>query len=299
MLRTTFVLILLSTVSLAMAKTERTFYTPARIAQAQENLQRFEWARNELQRIMEDSVSTAPLGGDYVGAARMVEKSDDELFAMMPSITIPRKWDSFGWSTCPVHGAEIRQDNGFYPWIVDVEQHPYKVQCPIGHEFYPSNDFAAGDLASGDYPDDGHGYVQDGQRYLFINYFTNFQYLTYVIPTIRSLSLAYLLTGEQRYGHKAAVLLSAVANQWPGPKYNSEYCYAKPYGQLSGAVVDHIWEPIKLVSLALSYDALYPIFAEDPELLAYLRAQGLPAGSGRGPGLHRGTSVPAGHAGDH
>ena len=30
-------------------------------------------------------------------------------------------------------------------------------RCPVGNEEYPSNDFASGDMTSGDFPDDGIG----------------------------------------------------------------------------------------------------------------------------------------------
>ena len=44
---------------------------------------------------------------------------------------------------CPVHGKEIfRVGGGFYPWKYSAGK-PWKVQCPVGGEYYPTNDFGA------------------------------------------------------------------------------------------------------------------------------------------------------------
>ena len=151
---------LLGMVSCCMASGDRTYFTPERIANAKRNVELCAWAQAELQSIMEawpTGESRDYTGAKYVGAARMVQKTDDEIFALVPAITIPRKWSVDPTATCPVHGTAIRARSGFYPWLVDFEQHPYRVKCPVGGELYPSNDFAAGDMTSGDYPDDGSG----------------------------------------------------------------------------------------------------------------------------------------------
>lgn len=173
----------------------------------------------------------------------------------------------------------IKRYSAFYPWRLNFEKHPYKVICPLGGEMYPSNDFAAGDLTSGPYPDDGKGCVVDGKRYQFISYWTHVAYLAWVRPTICSLAEAYLLTDDPRYAHKAAILLAALANQFPGPRYHSDECHGGKYGPRSGGVTDYIWECIALPRLALAYDAIWPVYERDPELLALLKSKGLPAGS--------------------
>jgi hypothetical protein len=267
-------------VSTASAKQGRTYYTAERIAAAKANLASCEWAKKQFQQIMEQPPPDREYHMEgYVGATRQVKLSDEQIFAMMPPISIPRKWAVDPTSTCPVHGTEIKRYSAFYPWRLDFEKHPYKLICPVGGEMYPSNDFAAGDLTSGPYPDDGKGCVLNGKRYQFINYWTHVCYLAWVRPTICSLAEAYLLTDEARYAHKAAVLLAALSDQFPGPKYHSEECYGGKYGRRSGGVTDYIWECIALPKLALAYDAIYPIYEQDPELLAFLKTRGLPGGS--------------------
>ncbi len=279
MIRAALICLIAGMVTPAMAKTGRTYHSPERIAAAKANIERYEWAKKELAAIMETAPPGDTMGSGetrYIGARRMVNKSDDQLFAMMPPITIPRNWSVDPTSTCPAHGTQIRARSGYYPWLVDFENHPYKVICPVGREMYPSNDFAAGDLTSGDYPDDGSGCEIDGKRYEFVMYYTHRSYLQWVIPTARSLSEAYVLTGDPRYAQKCAILLAAVAAQFPGPKYHSDLCYDGPYGRRSGAVTDYIWECGTIVPLATAYDSIFPAL-DDPDLLAFLRAKGLPA----------------------
>ena len=268
------VTLLVGTVGFAMAKTGRTYYTPERIAAAKQNIESYEWAQTQLETILEaDFRQHQMLGEPYTGANRFVDKSDDALFDMVPPITIPRKREA-STTLCPEHGADIRRYSGYNPWLLDFENHPYKVICPIGREVYPSNDFAAGDMTSGDFPDDGDGCMVGEERYQFIRYYAHAAYNNWITPGIHAMAMAYMLTDDARYGHKAAVLLAALAEQYPGPHFNSEYCYDGPYGYRSGMVTDYIWENIKLVDLARAYDAIWPIYDEDPQLLEYLRQRG-------------------------
>jgi hypothetical protein len=264
------------------AKEGRTYYTAERIQAAQDNIATYEWAQKKYDEIM----NAPPLeqgygnvgGESFVGATRQVQLSDEQIFAMMPPISIPRDWFDFkATNTCPKHGTDIKRTDGYYPWRVDFANHPYKLICPVGGEMYPSNDFAAGELAGGDYPDDGNGCVMAGETYQFIRYWVHLCYLCWVRPTIDALAEAYLLTGDVRYGHKAAVLLAAVANQYPGPSYHSNECHNGAYGKKSGAITYHTWECLTIPRLALAYDAIWPVYEQSPELLEFLQSKGLPA----------------------
>ena len=268
-------ILLLGALTPAMAKTERTYFTPDRVAAAKHNIEHYEWAQAELETILEaEPRRHMMLGNPFTGANSFVNKSNDELFAMPPPITLPRKFDYNSTAFCPVHGADIRRYSGYYPWLLDFDNHPYKVKCPVGGELYPSNDFAAGDMTGGEFPDDGSGFTADDRTYSFISYYAHSVYNAWITPGIHAMGMAYLLTDDARYGHKAAVLLAALAAQYPGPHYHSEHCYGGEYGWRSGMVTDYIWENIKLVDLARAYDAIYPIYDRDPELLQYLRARG-------------------------
>ena len=41
---------------------------------------------------------------------------------------------------CPVHGLAVFRTEAYYPWIVDPLERPYSIQCPVGGEWFPSND---------------------------------------------------------------------------------------------------------------------------------------------------------------
>lgn len=277
-----FLIFLALSASALWAKDGRTYYTPARLAAARDNIAAHNWAKQRMVQIMDQPPgdrSYDASGTNLVGATRQVARSDEQVFAMMAPIRLARKWAGTATGTCPVHGTDIKRYSAFYPWRYDFEKHPYKVICPLGGELYPSNDFAAGDLTSGAYPDDGTGCLKDGKRYQFINYWAHANYLMWVRPTISALAEAYLLTDDPRYAHKAAILLAALADQYPGPKYHSQECYGGAYGPRSGGVTDYIWECIIIPVLARAYDAIWPIYGQDPELLAFLRSKGLPAGS--------------------
>lgn len=260
---------------------DRIYFTPDRITAAHENIESYEWARQEADRIMHGPALNphqSIVADAYISAERLVEKSNDELFAMMPTITVARD-DSQGKRLCPVHGEEIRKYSGYRPWKLDYENHPWKVICPVGGEMYPSNDFAAGDMTSGDYPDDGNGIVINGIRHQVVRYYAHMAYLHYVYPAIRSLAAAYVLTNEPRYAEKCAVLLASVANNYPGAKYHSQYCFKGKYGRDSGMITDSIWSGITIPRLALAYDAIRPIYNQSPQLLTYLQSKGLAASS--------------------
>ena len=82
--------------------------------------------------------------------------SDDDIWAMQPDSTIPRwHWTNIEHG-CPIHGKEIYRNRAYYPWIMDSKfPWRWKIRCPVGNEEYPSNDFAGGDMTSGEFPDDG------------------------------------------------------------------------------------------------------------------------------------------------
>ncbi|MFO7948700.1 MAG: hypothetical protein R6V19_18000 [Armatimonadota bacterium] len=281
MWRVAIVLLAVFVAASVMCKTGRTYFTDEIISTACSNVQQFEWARNWRDNVMTRDIRQYNMIGEaYVGAEKFERYTDAELFDLMPPISIPRKYDKDTVSACPEHGTAIKKYSGFTPWKVDFVNHPYKLICPVGGEMYPTNDFAAGEMTGGEYPDDGSGCEIDGKNYTFIQYYCHQVYNAWVLPGIHSSAMAYLLTGEKAYAHRAAVLLGAVASQYPGPTYHSEHCYGQehgqtgPYGRRSGLVTDYIWSCIKIVDLARAYDAIYPIYEQDPDLIGFLQEHG-------------------------
>lgn len=114
---------------------------------------------------------------------------------------------------CPICGTKIFEGrSAFYPWVLDPEGHPFKVQCPECGRWFPSNDFGAGDMTSGEFPDDGWGYFDEkGRPYSFVGYYVLQHYRGYNRPEL--FSRYYLASGDRRWARAAALVLFRIAEQ--------------------------------------------------------------------------------------
>lgn len=281
-------------------KAGRTFYTDERIAAGRENLARPGWGDDLRRRIFETGDSIGGyIGPEYTPANLYAAQTDGFLWLLQPPTTIPRVIDPReSVARCPRHGDQVRSFDPNCPWRLDPIGHPYQIQCPIGQEWYPSNRYDQGDLTSGEFPDDGNGFSAGGIRYFPLREYCHMVYGTVVIPTLRSLSQAYLLTGDRRYAHKGSVLLARLATVYPnygwagddpalenrfdrtylGPWNNRHPYYAWKQG---GLITDCIWECVSLDALAYVYDALYDYLDDDPDLIRFVRGQGLMVKDGK------------------
>ena len=291
-------LVLLSLCAVVYAKTGRTYYTDERVATAQENVARYDWARNTQKRIVEtgDEIRYY-IGPLYTSAEAFAAQSDEFLWLLQPTTEIDRMYDigEHPNAVCPVHGAEVKRYGPFNPWRINPLTHPYQIQCPLGGEWYPSNRYDQGDLTSGDFPDDGRGCLHNGQRWHFLVEYAHMVYGSVVVPTVTSLSQAYLLTGDPKYAHKGCILMARLATQypnygWEGTSYPElEDRTARTYlkggyhphytWKDGGMISDLIWECFLLERLAYAYDGLYDGF-DDPDVLAFVRSKGLAVESG-------------------
>jgi hypothetical protein len=221
--------------------------------------------------------------------------SDEALWNVVPGAEVPR---SFECSTqgCPIHGKKIFEAVGgsFYPWIIDPKQ-PFKIKCPIGGETYPSNDYGRFYRSGfkdrsdfkGPYVDDGRGWVApNGERYWFVAHANHWLWYMHVSAPhenlytgLAALGRTYLLTGDPRYAHKAAVLLRRIAEVYPNMDYESQ----SRYGQLmaerdgtryTGKVLNAIWETYFISQLAETYDAVWPSIDGDAVLHKFYEEDG-------------------------
>ncbi len=204
-----------------------------------------------------------------------VNKPDEWFWAVMPSTELMRTHtignDPFGNPKlgCPVHAQQIYGVNAYYPWIVDPVNLPCKIKCPIGGEVYPSNDFAAGDMTTGPYADDGSGCLIDGKRYYFIGLYSHYAYNTVLHPAIKSFGHAYLATGDGHYAHKAAVCLLKEAFEYPNSSDRRNRTYIPGYAAGSGMITDVVWSSGLLVDSAHCYDEVFDAIEGDEELVAF------------------------------
>lgn len=266
--------ILLSLTLPAWGKTVRNYYSEARLGVMRENVERYDWARAERDRIVREADKWAAF-------------DDARLRELVPPPMVPRA-TRVCINECPVHGQEVLKVTSMYGWKMDFE-HPYKLVCPVGGESYPSNDFNAylksgmkdKSLLTGEYVDDGWGYEKkpgDKYKHWFVAYYAQWMVQKYLYPALRTLSQAYLITGEQRYAHKAALLLWQLAQYYPDYQYEKQSSYGLENDpNYVGRLLYHTWETWTVEEAALAYDAVFPALKDDGELqkLAGMDAAGL------------------------
>ena len=275
-------------------------YSAQRITNLRNNCHKYEWARQQLDVAV-------------VKAKPWLAKSDEELWKMVPGQYLPRTIDvtydrlSSGpkFLGCLVCGDKILK-YGNYPYNPDFENKPWKLTCPSCKSVFPTNDFgkyyesaidehglfnaAIGDtslLFNTDHPDpkdslhkfgvdDGFGYVaKNGRAYKFIGYYT-WKYWRYINDGLAALADAFLYTGDQRYAHKAAILLDRIADVYPAmdwKRYADRGWYHSDGGTRRGKIEGSIWETGVVQSLADSYDKILSGTQNDPSLYAFLKNQ--------------------------
>jgi hypothetical protein len=256
-------------------KDQRTLHTDAEIALARANVARYPAAKKVADEILAE-------------AAYWVGWPDAALRRLISTAEVPRSFEVCP-EGCPVHGRKIFENTErFYPWIVDPKR-PFQVTCPVGGETYPSNDYGKFYRSGfkdrsdfdGPYVDDGRGWVApDGQRYWFVAHWNHWVWTQHessphlnIMGGLAALGRAYLLTGENRYAHKAAVLLHRTAEVYPNMDHESQ----SRYGQLmagsdgsryTGKIINAIWETFYVAQFAETYDAVWETFDGDTVLQA-------------------------------
>lgn len=250
------------------------------------NAARYPWAAGIKARVIED-------------AKPWLERSDDELWAMMFGPTITRSWMVWSNGYCPACGKGVPA----YAWRVDAFTQPWKVRCPHCDELFPKNDFYRFYLSGLDehgvfnprladrallfnveHPDpqdplrgfgvdDGEGYAQGEHCWRFIGYYLVYgQWKQLVFGGIRKLAAAYALTGELIYGRKATILLDRVADLYPSfDGLTQLLAYEKPHGP--GYVSTWHDACMETRDLALAYDQIFDVPDRDDSLVAFLAAK--------------------------
>ena len=224
--------------------------------------------------------------------ANWIAKSDEAIWAMQPDSTIPRwHWVNVTHG-CPVHRTDIYKTRAYYPWGKDGSlPYHWKIECPVGHELYPSNDFAHGDMTSGDFPDDGFGgaCLHNGKRYGFIAEI-NQAYCHQMLQVAPDCADAYLATGDVRYLHKSLVAFSRLAVEWAYLATMTQHRHRNSRSQVdrlgpapfsegpclarSGFTVYPIDLPGYQWRHAEAYDKIFPDISRDPEIVPFLQSKG-------------------------
>lgn len=272
------------------AKTGPTYYTPERLGYGKENLAKERpFATAALRGIMKGGPNDYYIGRDYGQAELCLQQTDDFIWMMQPTTKIPRKVPNHSTvAMCPVHGEKVREKNAWTAWTTDPIGHPYKVRCRLGGEWYPSNDYMNGDMTSGEFPDDGTGCKVGDKTFYFLIDYAHMAYGNNTIPCLRSLSRAWLLTGDKRYARAGCILLARLATEYPNFTDRKDRLYFAPYGgrdphytwKTGGVITDLIWETFCLEATAYAYDGLWNYMDQDPEMIAFLKAKRMPVNDG-------------------
>lgn len=281
--------LLMAALTAASAKDKPTYYTPERIAIGQANMANQPWGKSTLDRIMKGDANNYYIGRDYGEAAECIKQTDDFIWLMQPTTKIPRVPPNHETNAlCPIHGEKVRESSAWTAWTTDPVHHPYKVRCRVGGEWYPSNDYMNGDMTSGEFPDDGNGCVYQGKTYHFLKEYAHMAYGNNTVPCLRSLSQAWLLTGDKQYARKGCILLARLASEYPNFTDRKDRLFYGPYNgrdphytwKTGGMITDLIWETFCLESEAYAYDGLYNYMDQDPDMIAFLKSKGLPVENG-------------------
>jgi hypothetical protein len=260
----------------AHAKDRRTYYDDAMMARVRDKIAKHQWAKDQVESLKSQ-------------AAWYVAKSDAELWDFVPPPEQLRAINVCIAHDCPFCGDEITRKAGHYPWKMDRDK-PFKVTCPVCNRTFPENDFEprtgspvtwnteglAGKPETGEkIIDKGLGWVgPDGRRYYFVPYFIFWQrWVSDVLGGMSTLSRAYLVTGDPVYGRKCAVMLTKLASEYERFDYRKQG-YHEGRFNVNGRISDYIWSTGNDTTVAMAYDAIYPVFA-DQELLTFLRGKGI------------------------
>ncbi len=251
--------------AIALGAYERQYYTPERLQILRENTERYPWARAQRDAIL-------------AGADKWAGYDDAKLRSWVVPPQVPRAYDIHNLG-CPVHGVKANE-KGLYQWGIDINR-PYRIKCPAGGEEYPSNDFSAllasgfkdRSLLTGDYPDDGWGWHQPGDKtnYWFVAYYAHWSMYRFTLPAISDLGQGALVTADaakaRLYAHKCAVLLWQLAEYYPDYLYEKQSREGREHNpNYLGRWTNMIWEVLTPSTCAPAYDAIRPFLPEDTEL---------------------------------
>jgi len=110
-------------------KTKRTFYTDEKLENMRKNIERYEWAKKKKEQVV-------------AAAEKYLAFGIDKLLIYVTQQNLPRSYGVNQMKGCPVCGKNIDKF-GNYPYLADVFNKPFKIECPNCHNLFPSNDFEA------------------------------------------------------------------------------------------------------------------------------------------------------------
>ncbi len=247
-------------------------------------------------------------------AARWLDTPDDAIYNIIPGPSVPRTFGAVLATDiepsrgigkgCPVCGMGVFEGrSGFYPWKYSSDPLDWKIRCPNCGTEFPSNDWRAGDMHSGLFPDDGFGcepfepvLAPDGGkwRWPFIAYYhQHAAYMAEFTPGIIETAEAYAATGDADYAHKSAIGLlrfaeamvdmslnlnhrkQAIRGVHGGPVGAPLESRFRPYNR-SWSYIESNWDYSRMQNCARAWDLIFDALEDDEELIEFAQRNGHP-----------------------
>lgn len=277
---------------------KRTFFTEEKLGNIKRNIENFDWARNQKEDIIKEAEMYLSLGTENL----MLTIPPQEIFR---SFAVNQKHG------CPNCGTEMLT-HGRWGWEIDYINNPWKLKCPNCGKVYPSNDFGKfyesgldehglfsysradrsllinelyPEMGDGFAVDDGRGWLwdkndpQDGKFTFIANYVLHCFWpiekpraSALGTMAIKTLSEAYMLTGDKKYGFAAGAMYYRMALIYPTLdakecKWEEGFKLAHGHTKI-GRAGGCIWD-VELMNEAVEwYDMLKPCL--DDEFASYL-----------------------------
>ncbi len=286
-------------------KSGRTYYTEEKVKNARENIKKYAWAREEMESVVKTAERYVGLEdklwemvpGEGLPRSWIVGHKNDPKSYTCPhpdcGVDLRAEYSTYPWITdpinepwkitCPACGRKFPSNDfeAYYKSGLDergVFNPDLADRTLLINELYP-------ELGEGWGVDDGFGYYTgttypDGVREcktFIAHYIALGLWVKWtsdngeIAKALESLSMAYLFTGDIKYGRAGAILLSRVADLYPDFKliqfgtnwWNSHGGYAE--GKITGRIED-----CKTANFLIrAYDALYPAM-EDEHVIDFL-----------------------------
>ena len=284
----------------ATAKEHSRFVTAEMRANALANAQEHPWVQDQQRKAIQQ-------------AKGYVNRSDDELWARVPSQEVPRTvYTNKGViyegqkPFCPGCGEAAPAKYGRSWWAM-TRSRPWTVQCKLCKEIYPKNDFEANYKSALDengcfrrgrgdksllfnkehpdpndplhklYVDDGYGmFDEQGKRHDMVAFYCQNMVWVWIKGGVRALAHAYTLTCDPRYAHKAAVLLDRIADVYPEMHWGPLDKLGFQHSQGGwriGRIQGCLWENDTVWDLSRGYDRIFDGIQDDAALVEFCSKQ--------------------------
>jgi len=245
---------------------DRGFYSKNRIAHMEHNVKNYDWAKKQKNEII-------------TRADSWLKYDDETLRHLVVPPQVPRAFAVQFPDSSPVENEKLLPGES-RTWKISFDN-PYKIVHPRTGSVYPANDFFSY-VKSGfkdkeflkssksPYTDDGFGYEKKGEKYKywFVGYYAEWSVQLMLLPALRDLSRAFLLTGDERYAHACTVLLWQLAEYYPDYDYKSQSRYGLEYiPDYEGRLLYHTWEAQNTAkAVPEAYDAIRPSIKNNKKL---------------------------------